>query len=95
MPSYVVLCQFTDQGARNIKDTVNRTREIAAAVERGGGKITFYWTQGRYDLVAIAEGSEELSMITSLASAKAGNVRTETMRAITANEMENLLKKVP
>ena len=95
MATYIVLCQFTDQGARNVKETVSRAREVAAGVTKAGGKITFYWTQGRYDLIALAEGTEELSMITSLISGKAGYVRTETLRAFSGEEMEGFLKKVP
>jgi len=94
MSTYVTLCQFTDHGARNVKETVTRAREIGAAVEQAGGKITFYWTQGRYDLIAIAEGTEELAMLTTLNTAKSGYVRTETLRAFTGEEMERFLKKV-
>jgi len=95
MSTYVTLCQFTEHGARNIKDTVTRAREIGAAVEKAGGKITFYWTQGRYDLIAVAEGSEELAMLTTLNTAKSGYIRTETLRAFAGEEMERFLKKLP
>lgn len=95
MAHYVTLFQFTEQGARNIKETVARTRKAIAELEKGGGKMTVYWTQGRYDMVAIGEGSEELAMVITLGTAKLGNVRTETLRAFTAEEMESFLKKVP
>ena len=54
-----------------------------------------YWTQGQYDLVCFAEGSEELATIMSLAQAKSGSIRVETLRAFSIDEMERLLKKVP
>jgi uncharacterized protein with GYD domain len=55
MPAYVSLFRWTDDGIRSVKDTVARTRESIAAIEKAGGKMTVLWTQGRYDLVAIGE----------------------------------------
>jgi len=95
MPAYVTLCRFTERGARDVKETVARAREAIASVEKAGGKLTVYWTQGQYDLVCFAEGSEELAMITSLAQAKSGAIRVETLRAFSIDEMDRLLKKVP
>ena len=96
MLSYVVLYRWTDQGVRNAKDSVARARDFIAATEKAGGKVAkVYWTQGRYDLVAITElPNEETAMILSLNLSKLGNVRTETLRAFTAEEMESILKKV-
>jgi uncharacterized protein with GYD domain len=34
-------------------------------------------------------------MAFTMTLSKAGNVRTETLRAFTSNEMESILKKVP
>jgi uncharacterized protein with GYD domain len=97
MPAYVVLYRWTDQGVKNVKDTVLRAREFTAAVEKAGGKITsIYWTQGRYDLVAISElPNEDTAMTLSLSLSKLGNVRTETLRAFNAEDMERILKKMP
>jgi uncharacterized protein with GYD domain len=39
MPRYVVLYQFTDQGRKNIKSTVERARENQAESERRGFRI--------------------------------------------------------
>jgi len=97
MPASVVLYQWTDQGIRNVKDTVTRTRENLAALEKAGGKlIAFYYTQGRYDMVSIGEmPNEEAGQAFLLAMGKAGNVRTETLQAFSLEEMESILKKVP
>lgn len=97
MLAYVVLYRWTDQGVRNAKESVARARDFSAAVEKAGGKVgKIYWTQGRYDLVAVAEfPNEETAMILSLTLSKLGNVRTETLRAFSAEEMESILKKVP
>ncbi len=59
MPRYVILYNFTDQGLKNIKDTVGRAAEIRKANESRGFKIIgTYWTQGQYDVVAIVESPD-------------------------------------
>ena len=96
MPTYVVLYKFTDQGAKNITTTVERARETTAENERRGFKIQgIYWTQGQYDLVAVVDSPDEDSMLAGLFSiAEAGNARSETLRAFTAEEVANALKKL-
>lgn len=96
MPNYVVLYRFTDQGARNIKDTVRRATEAKAENERRGFRVHgLYWTEGQYDLVAVVEAPDEPSMLAGLFNiAGAGNVRSETLRAFTAEEMEAILQKM-
>ena len=97
MASYVTLYRFTDQGLRNIRDTVTRARAGIAAIGKAGGKGTIYWTQGRYDMVGVFEApaDEDAANAILFSTLQAGNVRTETMRALTAEEMERALKKIP
>jgi len=93
MPSYVVLYRFTDQGRKNIKDTVRRAQEVRAENERRGFKVVgHYWTQGRYDLVTVVEAPNEESMMSGLFGiAEAGNVSSETLRAFSDDEMQRIL----
>ena len=97
MPTYVGLYTWTDQGIRNVKDTVKRVEEARAAFEKGGARvIAIYWTQGRYDLVSIAEFPyEETASAGALALGMGGNVHTETLRAFSAEEMQRVLQKLP
>ncbi|MGA2380955.1 MAG: GYD domain-containing protein [Spirochaetia bacterium] len=97
MPVSIVLMRWTDQGVRTVQDTVTRTRANLSAIEKAGGKMTVYWTQGRYDLIGIVEGpiDDETGSAIALSAVKAGNFRTETLRAFTIDEMERILKKVP
>ena len=45
MPDYIILFNFTDQGIRNVKDTVKRAESFKVAVEKAGGKfINEYYT---------------------------------------------------
>ena len=92
MATYVVLYRFTDQGAKNAKETVKRARENRAANEKRGFKIhQLFWTQGRYDLVAIVEAPNEQAMMAGLYNVMgAGNVRSETLRAFSEAEMETI-----
>lgn len=94
--TYVVLYKFTDQGAKNVTETVQRANEARADNERRGFKVQgLYWTQGQYDMVAVVEAPDEQAMMAGLFNiASAGNVRSETLRAFTAEEMQAAIKKM-
>jgi len=96
MPMYVVLYRFTDQGAKNVATTVERARENTAESARRGFKVHgVYWTQGRYDMVAVVEAPDEAAMAAAMLNiAEAGNVRSGTLRAFTAEEMEAILARM-
>jgi uncharacterized protein with GYD domain len=96
MPTYVVLYKFTDEGAKKIKDTVERAREARAENDRRGFKTHgIYWTQGRCDLVAIVEAPDEQSMMAGLCNINgAGNVHSETLRAFNEAEMEAIIQRM-
>lgn len=95
MPNYVVLYRFTREGRKNVKETVRRAAEIRKQNEARGFKVLgHYWTQGRYDLVAIVDAPSEETMVAGLFGiAEAGNVSSETLRAFTAEEMQQILAK--
>ena len=96
MPTYVTLVQWTEQGIKGIKDTVDRAEQARQAIEQMGGRMsTIYWTQGAYDMVAIADfPDEETGAAWLLSIGKLGNLRTETLRAFSAEEMRRILEKV-
>jgi uncharacterized protein with GYD domain len=87
---------FTDQGIRNVKDTLTRFEAFRVLVEAQGGTVkSAYWTLGSYDVVFTVEGTEEAVMATSLKLGSLGNVRTQTLRGFSADEMKNLISKMP
>jgi len=90
---YVVLYRFTDQGRKKVKDTVKRAEEVRKQNEARGFKVIgIYWTQGRYDLVAVMDAPSEEAMVAGLFNiAEAGNVSSESLRAFTAEEMQRIL----
>jgi uncharacterized protein with GYD domain len=92
MPVYVTLGNFTGQGARNVKDSPARYDAFKALAESAGIEIhSMHWTTGAYDMVLVAEGSEEAIMKVSLQTAAMGNIRTQTMRGFSAAEMKKLV----
>ncbi len=95
MPNYVSLINWTDQGVRNFKDTVDRYEAAQAAM--GASGVTFkdaYWTVGPYDLVTVVEGADdETATAALLGIAAQGNIRTTTMRAFSADEMRSVIER--
>ena len=93
MPTYVVLYRFTDEGAKSARDTVKRANENTADnTARGFKVLNLLWTQGQYDLVAVVEAPNEAAMMAGLLNVSgAGHVRSETLRAFTAEEMEAII----
>jgi uncharacterized protein with GYD domain len=48
MTHYIILWTFTDQGIKNVKDTIKRAGYFKNAVENAGGKlISEYYTFGK------------------------------------------------
>lgn len=96
MPTYVTLVKWSDEGAKTVKDTVQRARQVRADFQRRGiTRFDVLWTQGRYDIVAIAEAPDDQTLTAALlALATRGTVRTETMRAFDESEMEQILQKI-
>src|SRR5215207_3037990 len=76
MPTYVVLMNWTDQGIRSVKDTVQRRDQANALAEKHGASIEeVYWTVGPYDLVTIVEAPDDESATAMLLElATAGNL---------------------
>jgi uncharacterized protein with GYD domain len=96
MATYILLASFTEQGIRNVKDTIKRADAFKSLAKDSGATIKeIYWTLGQYDIVAIAEAPDEIVMTAlGLALGKSGNVRTQTLRAFTQSDMTNILAKV-
>jgi uncharacterized protein with GYD domain len=96
MATFISLMSFTDQGIRNVQDTLKRTDAVKAVAKKAGVTIKeTYWTLGHYDVVAIIEAPDDATFTAfGLSVGKAGNVRTETLRAFNRDEMNGILAKV-
>ena len=97
MATYISLVQFTDKGIQAAKETTQRVTDWAAKVKSMGVSIKdMYWTLGHYDQVCVFEApNDETAASVLLAADMLGNIRTQTMRAFTAKEMESILGKMP
>jgi uncharacterized protein with GYD domain len=92
MPAYITLATFTDQGARNIKDSPDRFEAFKSQAESAGVSIkSVHWTTGAYDIVIVTEGPEDAMMTVALKTAALGNVRTQTLRGFNVAEMRKLV----
>jgi uncharacterized protein with GYD domain len=96
MAMYVSLIKFTDQGIRNIKDTLKRTEAAMAEAKKMGVKIVQpLWTMGAYDVVVQLEAPDDQTMTAfTLKIGSMGSVKTQTMRAFRREEMEKILAKI-
>jgi uncharacterized protein with GYD domain len=97
MARYVVLLNWTDQGARNVKETVQRARAARQAFEAMGVRMAdISWTLGQYDVVVTLEAKDdETATRAGLALAAQGNVHSTTLRAFNEKEMEEILRGLP
>ena len=93
MATYVVLYNFTAEGAKGIRESIRRAGRVRQDNARVGFKIKeIYWLQGNYDMMAIVDApSEEAMMGAMLNVVSAGNVSSTTMRAFDAMEMSKIL----
>lgn len=96
MPHYISLINWTEQGAKNARQTVQRTDHSAEVAEKYGLALKHaYWTTGPYDLVSIFEGPDDEAMSAYLLEiASYGNVRTTMLRAYDEEEMSGILRRI-
>ena len=95
MATYIVLGNFTDQGrtAGNIPQRRARAHELAKGL---GVSFTAYVTMGRYDVVWVVDAPNDESVAKlALSLGAAGNVTTQTMRAFTEAEVDELIVGLP
>ena len=95
--THISLRDFTDQGIRAVKDTTKRAGIVKEMAQKAGVTMKdIYWTQGTFDGVVIFEASDEETLAAvGLALGAMGNVRTQTMRALSLDEMNTVLGKLP
>jgi uncharacterized protein with GYD domain len=96
MATFISLTSFTDQGIRNVQDTVKRADAVRDAAAKFGVTVKdMYWTIGNHDMVVVFEAPDDAAFTAfGLSIGKAGNVRTQTLRAFNRDEMSAILAKV-
>lgn len=96
MPKYIVLWNFTDQGAKEITTLPERAQSAREAAQQHGVNVVgWYLTMGAYDLITIVEANDETTVAAGLlAIARNGNFRSQTLRAFDESETQQLLQRL-
>ena len=91
----ISLVNFTEQGIKSIKDSPKRVQGFRDLAKKHGVSVRdIYWTTGQYDMVVIAEGTDEALATVLLSVAKLGNVRSQTLRAMDHETFQRVLGKM-
>ncbi len=96
MPTYISLTNFTDQGIRTVRETLERAQRAAELAQKHGARLErLYWTVGPYDLVGILEAPDDESATAfALEAGSGGAVRTTTLRAFDREEMSRIIERL-
>ena len=96
MPLYIRLVKFTEKGITSIHDIGKRRDEAKKRFDAEGAKVLVsYVTLGSYDLVTIFEAPDNAAAIKLGAwIASNGNVCSETLVAIPAEEFERMAESL-
>lgn len=93
MTTYIMLLNWTEQGAKNLRESPKRLDAARKSLEEMGGSIKeFYLTMGETDLVAVCEAPDDAVMARfTLALGMSGNVRSRTMKAFPETAYRELI----
>lgn len=83
MATYIMLANWTDQGARQVKDSPKRVDAAKKALLDMGGEFkALYMTMGDYDLIVVYEAPDDaVAARFTLLLGMLGTVRTKTLKA--------------
>ena len=92
MPTYISLLNYTEQGISTVESSPARVKAAKDLVEDLGGEYKeFFLTLGEYDGIAIIEFPDDKAAAEyALRIGKGGNARTQTLKAFTEEEFEDL-----
>ena len=96
MPTFITLINYTEQGAKNAKDSVKRADGARDLAKKFGVTLKdIHWTMGAYDVIATWEAPDGPTMSAFVLSiGTLGNVRGQTLRAFNKEEMSGIVKKM-
>ncbi|HEY3359832.1 MAG TPA: GYD domain-containing protein [Polyangia bacterium] len=97
MATYLVLSKFTDQGAKNIKESPARVEVARQIFKKAGAEVKeFYALLGAYDTTMIVTAPDDTAVTQAcLALGALGNVHTQTLRAYNEKEYREMIAKLP
>ncbi len=93
MATYIMLANWTDQGARNVRDSPRRLDAAKKLLQDMGGDFrAVFLTMGDYDLVSVLEAPDDQAVAKFLLSVGAlGSVRTTTLKAFPEAEYRDIM----
>jgi len=96
MGLYISLCNWTEQGIKNVKQTTKRLDAAKKAAAKQGITIRdTYYTMGKYDFVIVSDAPNDEALSRFLLGVGAlGNAHTLTMRAFSVDEMNGIIGKI-
>ena len=96
MAHYVTLMRWTTQGYAGLPKWRERIEEGEQIIADAGGKLVgVYVTLGRYDVVEIFEApDDETATEIILKLQRHGAEHTETLRAFTRDEAEEIIRRI-
>ena len=91
--TYLTLLTYTDQGMRTIQQSPQRATAWRQKIEAAGITVLAQlWTAGACDGVLILQGDSEQQVLGALSQlASLGNVRTQSLRALDAEEFAKIV----
>ena len=97
MGKYVLLGNWTDQGVKDLKNTVKRSRAAREAfAAMGVNAREWIFTLGQYDVVLTVDAPDDETLTkAALVLAAQGNLRTTTLRGFGEKEMEAIVGAIP
>ncbi len=90
MGHYVLLVKITEKGKTDIDRTLKTRGEVMEYLKKLGGRHEgVYMTFGRYDAIEIVDlPNDEAAIKFAVKAGKTGDVRLETLKAFTEEEMK-------
>jgi uncharacterized protein with GYD domain len=96
MPTYVAFLKWTPQGLQTVKQSPSRLDAARKGFEAAGVKMKdFYMITGKYDMLAIFEAPDDVSLAKAiLSSTSQGSITSETCRAYTEEEYRRIVEGI-
>ncbi len=97
MALYVMLATFTEKGASDVRELPARIKTFKDMAKAAGGDVKqCLLAMGRYDGVSIVSApNDEVMAKIALGLCSVGNVKTETFRLFTEEEIAKLASGLP
>jgi uncharacterized protein with GYD domain len=98
MATYIMFCSFTQKGIEKIKEIPSRIETAKKTIKTMGGEVKAFYAilGGQYDTLVVVEApNDETISKMALAIGSLGNVRTDTHRVFTEEELGKIVSALP